>query len=252
MEQTINVGALLSPPDILQFKRVLCVQPHPDDNEIGMGGTIAVLAQNGCEVHYLTTTKSEMGGGILDTTTDELAIIRREEAQAAGRLLGATGFHFFDYGDGTLSDVPKLSEEIADVIRQVKPDIIFCPDPWLPYEAHWDHIVTGQAVSNAMVMSGLVMKKLPSGADPWIVSAIAYYFTANPNTVIDITNTFEQKFEAIALHKSQIDEKTLAMFRIYFTMKGQELALDKGFSLGEGFKVLGKLHTHCFVDAYKI
>ena len=45
-----DVAALLAPPDILKSKCALCIQPHPDDNEIGMGGTVAVLAQAGCRV----------------------------------------------------------------------------------------------------------------------------------------------------------------------------------------------------------
>ena len=46
-----DAGALLAPPDIMQARRVLCVQPHPDDNEIGMGGIVAALAAAGCEIY---------------------------------------------------------------------------------------------------------------------------------------------------------------------------------------------------------
>ena len=56
-----DVAALLAPPDILKSKCALCIQPHPDDNEIGMGGTVAVLAQAGCTVHYLTVTNGDQG-----------------------------------------------------------------------------------------------------------------------------------------------------------------------------------------------
>ena len=63
---------------------------------------------------------------------------------------------------------------------------------------------------------------------------------------------FEKKFEAIALHDSQMDAQTLAMYRVYFGMKGKELAAGKNFALGEGLKVLSPLHAHCFVDAARI
>ena len=62
-----DINAFLSPPDILSCRRVLCIQPHPDDNEIGMGGIIARLAQLGCEIHYLTVTNGEMGCNDLGT-----------------------------------------------------------------------------------------------------------------------------------------------------------------------------------------
>jgi hypothetical protein len=84
---------------------------------------------------------------------------------------------------------------------------------------------------------------------PWSARAIGFYFTARPNTVIDTGIYFEKKFEAIAKHLSQMDEQTLAMYRVYFQMKGAELAKGRGFALGEGLKVLSPLHMHCFVDA---
>ena len=251
MEHNFNIAALLSPPDIMECKRVLCVQPHPDDNEIGMGGIIAALAQRGCKVNYLTVTNGDRGNLDKSASPEETASIRKEEAIVAGQLLGASSFHFLDHSDGSLSDVVELSKEISAVIRKIRPDAIFCPDPWLMYECHMDHIMTGLAVSNALIMGGHSYSP-DNESEPWRCPAIGYYYTSNPNTVIDITNTFEQKFEAIALHKSQIDARTLAMYRVYFGMKGEELAQGKEFKLGEGLKVLGQIHTHCFVDAYKI
>ena len=250
MEQVFDVKALLSPPDIMQCKRALCIQPHPDDNEIGMGGIIAQMANKGIEVHYLTVTNGDQGNIDKNATLEETARTRHKEAQDSGKLLGAKYFHFFNYGDGTLSDVLELSMRMATLFREIKPDGIFCPDPWLPYEGHWDHIVVGQAASNAFHMSG--RNHFPGNTSPWKAGVIGYYYTAKPNTVIDISDVFDLKFQSIALHKSQVDEQTLAMYRLFFTMKGTELAQDKDFSLGEGLKVLGELHTHCFPDAEKI
>jgi len=230
MEFNFDVATLLSPPDIMASKRILCIQPHPDDNEVGMGGTIAALAKRGCEIHYLTVTNGDKGNLDKSVTQEETAVIRREEAQKAGRLLGATEFHFLEYDDATLSDVLGLSIKMAETINKIKPNVVFCPDPWLPYEGHYDHIITGRAAANAFQMSG--------------VPAIGYYFTAWPNTVIDITYTFGQKIEAIATHKSQFDNQTIAMYKFYFEMKGRELAQGKDFEIGEGFKVLSQLHSH--------
>lgn len=234
----MDFSELLSVPDILKYKRALCVQPHPDDNEIGMGGTVAALMSVGCEVHYLTVTNGDKGNRDKTASPEQTARQRRAEAMAAGRHLGVSEFHFLDYGDGTLSDVVGIASDIKRVLQEVQPDVMFCPDPWLPYEGHYDHIITGQAASSAF-QSG-------------ICQAIGYYFTANPNAVIDISDTFERKFEAIALHDSQMDEASLALFRYYFHMKAQELAHERGFALGEGFKILRPLHTHCFVDALRI
>ena len=158
-----DVAALLAPPDILKSKCALCIQPHPDDNEIGMGGTVAVLAQAGCTVHYLTVTNGDQGNKNRTASPQETARVRRAEAIAAGTHLGAKAFHFLDLGDGTLADVLGLSVQIARVIREVRPDAIFAPDPWLAYESHLDHAVTGRAAANAFLMSGRAA--IPGGGD---------------------------------------------------------------------------------------
>ncbi len=237
--RNIDAAALLTPPDIMNRKCALCIQPHPDDIEIGMGGTVAVLAASGCKVCYLTVTNGDKGNKDPNATPAETAAQRHQEAIASGKHLGACEFYFLDRGDGTLNDVVSLSAEIREIIDKVQPDVIFMPDPFLHYECHWDHIITGRAAANAAV-------HLPMNV------ALAFYFTAAPNTVVDISDTFEKKFEAIAIHDSQMTPETLAMYRIYFGMKGQELAADKGFALGEGFKVLSPLHCHCFVDAGRL
>jgi LmbE family N-acetylglucosaminyl deacetylase len=81
--------------------------------------------------------------------------VRRREAEAAGRHLGAASFYFLEHGDSTLSDVRALSVEIASVIRAFRPEVVFCPDPWLNYEGHLDHTVTGRATANAFHLSGV-------------------------------------------------------------------------------------------------
>jgi LmbE family N-acetylglucosaminyl deacetylase len=163
--------------------------------------------------------------------------IRREEALAADRFLGAREFHFPDCGDGTLADVVGLSREIAELIRRVQPEALFCPDPWLFYEGHYDHLISGRAAANAFHMSGQI--NFDGGKTrPWRARAIGFYFTANPNAIVDIGDVFEKKFSAIALHKSQIDSQTLAMYRLYFQMKAEELGRKRGFTLGEGSRFL--------------
>ena len=92
-----EMAALLTPPDIMNCTRVLCIQPHPDDNEIGMGGIIAKLAQRGCEIHYLTVTNGDMGSSDPSISPEETAAIRHQETLDAGRCLGASHFHFLDH-----------------------------------------------------------------------------------------------------------------------------------------------------------
>ena len=243
------LSALMSPPDLTGCRKILCVQPHPDDNEVGLGGTISSFAEKGCEIHYLTVTNGDLGALDEQLSSAETAVIRSGELEAAGRLLGATVFHQLAHGDGTLEHIPALAEEIAEIIRTVQPDAIFCPDPWLTYEAHYDHIVTGRAAAQAFLSSGLPLYPRGTATRPWQPKAIGFYFTSEPNTVIDISDHFERKFEALALHRSQFNEEILSMYRLYFREKSRQLAEGRNFELGEGLKVLSPLHLHCFVDA---
>lgn len=248
----MDISAFLAPPEILSAKRALCIQPHPDDNEVGMGGIVAALAAKGCEIHYLTVTNGDLGaqGGPIDPS--ELAALRREETIAAGKALGAKEFHFFDEPDGSLRDVPALAGKIAELVRTIRPDVMFCPDPWALYEAHQDHVVTGRAAAQAFISSALARYPRETETAPWQCPAIGFYFTQSPNTVVDVTDTFEAKFAAMALHRTQMSEELLGLYRVYFTMRGQQLAQGKGFALGEGMKVLGPLHLHCFAEAPQI
>lgn len=245
----MDVSAFFQPPEILTARRALCIQPHPDDNEIGMGGTVAALAARGCEVHYLTVTNGDLGQPAEPMDPEALADLRREETVAAGRALGAKEFHFFGEPDGSLESVPALAGKIAELIRSVQPDVVFCPDPWARYEAHFDHVTTGRAAAQAFLSASLAQYPRGTQTAPWQPSAIGFYFTQEPNVVVDVTDTFEMKFTAMALHRSQLSEELLALYRVYFTMQGQQRAQGRGFSLGEGLKVLSPLHLHCFTEA---
>ncbi|AIQ69654.1 PIG-L deacetylase family protein [Paenibacillus graminis] len=241
--------SLMSPPDLAECRRILCIQPHPDDNEVGMGGTVAAFAAKGCEIHYLTVTNGDLGSSDGKHSPAEIAVIRSRELETAGRSLGATVFHQLPHSDGTLEHIPALAAEIAEIIRTVQPDAVFCPDPWLPYEAHYDHIVTGRAAAQAFLSSGLPLYPRGTSTRPWQPKALGFYLTSEPNTVIDITGCFDQKLAAMALHSSQFSGEMLALYRLYFKEKGHQLAEGKDFEIGEGFKVLSPLHLHCFVDA---
>lgn len=245
----MDISAYFMPPEIRNAKKALCIQPHPDDIEIGMGGTAAALAARGCELTYLTITNGDLGDSTGKLDFSEIAALRRKETEAAGRVIGASDFLFYGLPDGSLSDIPSLAGRIAETVRVLQPDVIFCPDPWAQYEAHNDHIVTGRAAAQAFLSSSLSRYPRDTQTAPWQAGAIAFYFTQKPNTVIDVTETFETKFAAMAEHRTQLSEELLGLYRIYFSMQGQKLAEGKGFALGEGFKVLGPLHMHCFVEA---
>lgn len=245
----IIFDSVLKKPDIKKAKRIICIQPHPDDNEVGMGGIIAWFAKKGCEIHYLTITDGSLGLQNNSLTHEQLIEVRKNEAETSGRFLGATYFHYLNHKDGTLNDIPSLAAEIGEIIRTIKPDFVFTPDPWLTYEAHQDHIITGKAVAQAIIATGLYEYPLGTTTKPHNVKGVGFYYTNRPNTIIDITSTFDSKMKAIGMHKSQFDLKTLTMFSVYFKAKAKKAAKDEKFKLGGELKVLAEIHLHCFTGA---
>ncbi len=246
------VSALFAPPDITSAKKVLCVQPHADDNEIGMGGIVRALTEQGIQVDYLTVTDGALGAYVPELSGDVLAAVRKGEVEKAGAVLGVNAYHYLNKPDGTLDNIPALAGEIAEIMRAGQYDFVCCPDPWLSYEAHQDHIVTGRAVAQAFISVNLLEYPKGTSTAAYTPTGIGFYFTSKPNTVIDVTATFDVKFEAMAQHQSQLNEELLGLYRVYFSMKGEQLAAEKDFALGEGLKLMSALHLHCVTEGETI
>jgi LmbE family N-acetylglucosaminyl deacetylase len=241
------------PPDILTAKRILAVQPHYDDNDIAAGGTLAALAKNGAELFYLTVTDDLVG--VIDQTLTEkqmTAQLRAEQDQA-GAAIGVSEQYRLDYPDAGKKDYFDVRRDIIKHIRMLRPDFIFTCDPWLPYESHNDHILTGRAAAEAASLFGLTRLATESEIDknfePFDLIGMAFYATASPNTVADISGTYEKKHKALDAYQAQFSEEDLEQLHLYLSYKEQEWAKDKDFSRGEPLKVLRPFHLHFYPDA---
>ena len=238
---------MMKPPALMACRKVLCVQPHPDDNEIGMGGIVAALTAAGATVDYLTITDGALGDQGLTPKGADLKTIRHAEALAAAEMLGVHESFFMDRPDAGLNDVPSLADAIAGYLRAGGYDAVCGPDPWTVYEAHWDHIVAGRAVAYAAEKVGTLGGSEGSSEG---LAAVGFYFTGRPNTVVDITTHFPLKMQAIAAHASQISAEMLQLYTGYFVYRGQLMTGSE--AIGEGLKVLAPLHLHCIPEAADI
>lgn len=239
---------------LTEIKRALFIQPHPDDNEIGAGATVAWLADRGCDVHYLTVTDGRAGSDDPHAAPEQIAAMRRQEHEAAGRILGVSHFHWLGFPDGRLRDTEQLREAMTRVIRTVRPEILFTVDPWLPYEGHLDHIVTGQVAAFCALTSGnphFFPEHRHQGLAPHAVHAVAFYTTRAPNAFIAADPYWEKKLAAIGAHKSQFSGEYFAFVKEYLTAKAREYAkkADTPWKLAEAFKVLTPVMLHMNVDA---
>jgi LmbE family N-acetylglucosaminyl deacetylase len=259
---TVLAKDLIPIPDLEAAREVLCIQPHPDDLEIGAGATVAKLVKAGAHVTYVTVTDGGLGSIDLTTTRAKVAAIRRGEQERAAAGLGVTDLIWLGYPDAGAFPPMELREHLMDLIREHRPQAVLLPDPWLPYEAHPDHRAVGLVAAEAILFAGFPTEESrgprTKGHD---VGTVAFYFTAKPNTFVDVDQTWDQKLAAIKTHESQFNENTLAMFSLYFDVKAREnaeAARKKATELGgpaptmekaEAFKVLTPIHLHVNVDA---
>jgi N,N'-diacetylchitobiose non-reducing end deacetylase len=211
MEELPQASRLVD--EFLCAARVLCVQPHYDDNDIYAGGTIVRLHDAGAEIIYLTVT-DDMVGFLDQSKTDEMMSTQlRAEQQEAGKIIGVDAHYWLNYPDAAKYDYYRLRQDIIDYIRLLKPDFVLTVDPWLPYEAHRDHILTGQAVSEALLVGGFsrLASNIPVPKEniQHRVTGIAYYNTAWPNTAIDISQTWQKKHSAMQVYKAQFSPEEI-------------------------------------------
>lgn len=252
-EIAMNIRDYLPFPDLDRCRNLLCVQPHPDDNEVGAGATIAKLAKAGCRVSYLTVTDGSKGTDDPKVSAQELSKIRRKETEDAGNILGVSEFRYLNYADGSFPDEKALCEGIVRVIREIKPEIVMTVDPFLLYEVHPDHRKVGMAVAEACLLSPNIhfAEEADAGGVPkkWKVSAVAFHTTAHPNSFIGVDETWDLKIKAILAHKSQFTPQSFRLIGMYFEDKARRYAAGKDFKRAEAFKVLPPVCMHMCVDA---
>ena len=119
---TVSSSVLLPPGG----QRILVVQAHPDDAEHLCGGTMALLVAEGKDIHYLFVTRGDKGSDDLDMTPERLSSIREQEQREAAETLGIQTVTFLDgYYDGEVEPNIALRKEIAFIVRQWKPDVVF-------------------------------------------------------------------------------------------------------------------------------
>jgi LmbE family N-acetylglucosaminyl deacetylase len=241
---------ILPIPDIFSAKRILCVQPHYDDNDIAAGGTFAQLANNGTEVIYLTVTDDLMG--VVDASLSTVAATQSlaQDQLAAGKIIGVKQQILLNYPDAGAYDYFALRRDLLKYIRMFQPDFIFTCDPWLTYEAHRDHIQTGLAVAEAVLFSSL--PKIAS-SDPNVdaaytghsINGIAFYYSREPNQIVDITSTWEKKISAVRSYATQIPSEDADQLVMALQFKSQQICAGKDFQYGEPLKVLHPKALHC-------
>ena len=184
--------------------KILAIGCHPDDLEIGCGGTLALYAEKGHDVFMCHVANGNMGHAVIMPV--ELAKIRTAEAEASGAILGAKKVFNPNVSDLLVdSHDEEQVRKVVQVIRSVRPDVIIThsPDDYMR-----DHVETSKLVFNASFSSSIPHYFTES--PPWSVIAPVYYMDTLagvgflPEEYTDITTTLETKLKALKKHESQL------------------------------------------------
>jgi len=198
-------------------KTVLVFSPHPDDELLGAGGTIALLNQHHNRVLVVLYTNDDKGSYDREMSSQRLARIRKAEEEAAEAVLGTPkeNISWMGYDDGMLeyAPQPKLVEETTAIIRRVRPDVLLCPDPgeWYVRWHKTDHRMaannTVDAVRAAEFWLYFPNQLLEQRLEPYQVPLMYFYYTTpqEANTWVNIDALMPVKLASAAKHVSQFE-----------------------------------------------
>ncbi len=202
---------------------ILAIAAHPDDTEITCGGTLIKMVQRGRKVGALDLARGEMG--TYGTEEDRDA----ERAEAA-RVMGLAWRGNLSLPDSAIEYVQENKLKIAQVIRDTRPELVVLPH-W--EQRHPDHHACSLLGYDACFLAGL--KKINLGGEPHRPRKIiyaSYYRNLSNSFLVDISDQFEKKCEAVAAYKSQFSDNNIARQIFHPGVTVFELMRDRGASLG--------------------
>jgi LmbE family N-acetylglucosaminyl deacetylase len=168
--------------DQFNSRSILAVGAHPDDIEIGCGGSLIKYAQNGFDVFLLVLTMGAVGGD---------PEVRKREQEEAALFMGAKQVFWGNFQDTDMPRVNRVISVIEDVIDKVNPDSVL-----FNYydDTHQDHRITAEACMSATrYIKEVLYYEVPTSRN------------FEPRVFIDIKDVIDRKLELLKLHSSQVD-----------------------------------------------
>lgn len=216
---------------------ILAIAAHPDDVEISAGGTVLKSIQQGKKVGIVDLTRGELGS----RGSGDLRMI---EADAASKILGISARVNLGLADGFFENNEASLRKIIEQIRIYKPEIVLTN---APSDRHPDHGRASQLVREACFYSGL--RKIETGQEAWRPKSV-YMFNQDyynkPDFVVDVTEFWETKMEALKAYGSQFfdpnskEPKTPISGEEFFDFlraRSMDFGRPAGYLLAEGFMV---------------
>ena len=182
---------------------ILAIAAHRDDIELTCGGTLIKAATKGHRTAIIDLTRGEMG-------TRGSAELRATEASHAAEILGVTARENLGLPDAGIENTPATRSQLAVAIRRFRPRIVIAP---ATRGRHPDHRIASELVRDACFVANL--KKLEPSVPPHRTHKIVHCVTyrqdfEKPTFVVDITEEFDRKLQAVQCYASQFDGATQA------------------------------------------
>ncbi len=245
--ESANAFVVVGPEDLDVAGPVMVIAAHPDDVEIQAGGTLAMLADRGCEVVCVLCTSGNRGSHSPADSPVTLASIREAEQQRAARLLGVSKVVFLGYDDGDVCfNLGRLREDLVFQIRSHRPLSVLTHDPVgvkINYDGcylHPDHRAVAEAATDAALFCShgrfFYPAQLEAGLAPHRVTALYFFMSPNPDCFVDISSVFDRKLAAIAQHRSQWGNRS--DLPDFFGRLAARVGAPVGLERAEAFKVL--------------
>jgi LmbE family N-acetylglucosaminyl deacetylase len=222
--------------------RVLIIAPHPDDEVLGVGGTMARLAHEGHDVFVAIVTHG-------DPSMFDPGLIERgrQEALQAERLLGVRETIFLDGFPAALLDTvshAKLNEALRELLQDVEPEMLFIP---FNGDIHRDHrlvfesaLVASRPNSNQQAQAIYAYETLSE--TNWNAAPLTPGFW--PNTYFDISAFLDLKLEAMSIYQTQLKpfphERSLQAIEALARVRGATVGLEAA----EAFVLIRSVHPH--------
>jgi bacillithiol biosynthesis deacetylase BshB1 len=218
---------------------LLVFAPHPDDAEIGLGGSIARHAADGYAVGIIDLTAGELSSNGTPAT-------RRVEADAAAQVLGVGVRENLGWPDGGIANTPALVKAAVEAIRRHRPQALAIPH-W--NDRHPDHVRASDVLTSAAFASGL--RRYAAAGEPWRPDWVCYYFINDsvvPSFVVDVSAYYDTKRAALACYRSQftaepVDGEAVATrltaptFRTLIESRDAQFGALAGVAFAEGVVV---------------
>ncbi|HEY1445858.1 MAG TPA: PIG-L deacetylase family protein [Acidimicrobiales bacterium] len=186
----------------------LAVYAHPDDADVGCGGTLARWAKGGTAVHLIVCTDGGKGTSDPGVQPKKLAAERAAELEASSALIGITTVENLGFRDGELTDSEEFRRTLVARVRELRPDVVCGHDPSAiffgqDYFNHRDHRITGLALLDAVAPAAALPHYFADAGPPHQVSTVLLSGTLEPDDWVDVSDTIETKAAAVECHRSQ-------------------------------------------------